>query len=309
MNEFKKADDDFVRGLEWQLKTEIRRRQRFASAKIRPSILGVARNAAVITLCAATGFAAALTVEHLENAGKKELLKVRAETALEIMQARQEVVGEIVNDISQQASRGLVNQTQLAEVELQSELVGFEIDRARLDLEEVELTGRSPDDKPYAPAVGRYDFVTARLQIDLLAARARKRFIEAEMIHLRELAREGLVEAVQERDMELQITQSEAQIEDIVRRIELRHAYLKGDLTARQVTLEERRSQARDRLEAAEKAVELVTENYENTAAMRDEGLVSETQLKEVGFQLVTARAEARLARAELDYLENAIRE
>ena len=309
MNEFKKADDDFVRGLEWQLRTEVRRRQRFASLKKRPSMVGVARNAALIILCAATGFAAAMTVEHFENAGKKELLKVRAETALEILQARQEVAGEIANDISQQASRGLVNQTQLAEVELQSELVGFEIDRARLDLEEVELTGRSPDDKPYSPVVGRTDFVTARLQIDLLAARARNRFIEAEMNRLGELVREGLVDAVQEREMELQVAQSEAQIEDIVHRLELRHAYLKGDLTARQVTLEERRSLARDRLETVEKAVEIVTDNYERTAAMRDDGMVSETQLKEVEFQLITARAEARLARAELEYLEKAIRE
>jgi hypothetical protein len=31
--------------------------------------------------------------------------------------------------------------------------------------------------------------------------------------------------------------------------------------------------------------------------------------LKEVEFQLITARAEGRLARAELEYLEKAIRE
>jgi hypothetical protein len=309
MSEFKKADDDFVRGLEWQLRTEVRRRQRFAGLRRRSSVFGVARNAAVIILCAATGFAAALTVEHFENAGRKELLKVRAETALEVLQARQAVAGEIANDISQQARRGLVNQTQLAEVELHTELVGFEIDRARLDLEEVELTGRSPDDKPYAPVVGRRDFVTARLQVDLLAARARGRFIEAEMNRLVKLVREGLADAAQGRELELQVAQSEAQIEDIVRRLELRHAYLKGDLTARQVTLEERRSLARDRLAAAEKAVEIVAENHEKMAVMRGDGLVSEIQLKEVEFQLVAARADARLARAELEYLEKAIRE
>jgi len=308
MSEFKKADDDFVRGLEWQLRTEVRRSQRFAG-KRRSTVFGIARNAAVITLCAATGFAAALTVEHFENAGEKKLLKVRAETALEVLQARKKVAEEIVNDISRQASRGLVDRSQLAEVELQSELVGFEIDRARLDLEEVELTGRSPDDKPYAPVVGRRDFVTARLQVDLLAARARSRFVEAHVNRLGELARGGLADAAQRREMELQVARSEAQIEDIVRRLELRHAYLKGDLTAREVTLEERRSLARDRLAAAEKAVELVAENHEKMVAMRDDGMVSEIQLKEVEFQLVAARADARLATAELEYLEKAVRE
>jgi hypothetical protein len=309
MNEFKNADDDFVRGLEWQLRTEVRRRQRFAGLKKRSSAFGVARNAAVIILCAATGFAAAMTVEHFENAGRKELLRVRAETALEILQARQKVVGEIVNDISQQASRGMVEHAQLAEGEFQSQMVGFEIDRARLDLEEVELTGRSPDDKLYAPLVERSDFVTARLQVDLLAARARTRFIEIEMKRVEELVGDGLVDAVQAREMEMQAARSEAEIEDIVHRLELRHAYLKGDLTARQVSLEERRSLAQDRLEAAEKVVELVTENHQEMSAMRDDGMVSESQLKEVEFQLVTARAEARLARAELEYLEKAIRE
>lgn len=309
MSEFKKADDDFVRGLEWQLRTEVRRRQRFAGLKRRSSVFGVARNAAVIILCAATGFAAALTVEHFENAGERKLLRVRAETALEVLQARKKVAEEIVNDISRQASRGLVDRFQLAEVGLQSELVGFEIDRARLDLEEVELTGRSPDDKPHAPVVERRDFVTARLQIDLLAARARSRFMEAQVNRLGELAREGLADAAQGREMELQVAQSESQIEDIVRRLELRHAYLKGDLTARQVTLEERRSLARDRLAAAEKAVELMEENHEKMVAMRDDGMISEIQLKEVEFQLVAARADARLARAELEYLEKAVRE
>lgn len=309
MNEFQKADDDFVRGLEWQLKTEVRRRQRFAPVKSRPSLPGVVRNAALITLCAATGFAAAITVEHFENAREKELLKVRAETALEILRARQEVIGEVISDMSQQASRGLVNRTQLAEVDLQSELIGFEIDRARLDLEEVELTGRSPDDELYASVVGQHDFVAARLHIDQLAARAERRFIGAESNRLQELVREGLVDEVQEREMDLQLARSEAQIEDIVRRLELRHAYLKGDVTARQVTLEERRSLARDRLEAAEKVVALVTEDHERMTAMRDDGMVSEVQLKEVELQLVTARAEERLARAELEYLEEAIRE
>lgn len=200
-------------------------------------------------------------------------------------------------------------QRELAEVEFQSQMVGFEIDRARLDLEEVELTGRSPDDKLYAPLVERSDFVTARLQVDLLAARARTRFIEIEMTRIEELVSDGLVDAVQAREMEMQVARSEAEIEDIVHRIELRHAYLKGDLTARQVSLEERRSLARDRLAAAEKAVEIVAENHEKMAVMRDDGMVSETQLKEVEFQLITARAEARLAKAELEYLEEAIRE
>ena len=133
--------------------------------------------------------------------------------------------------------------------------------------------------------------------------------MEAQVNRLGELASEGLADAAQGREMELQVAQSESQIEDIVRRLELRHAYLKGDLTARQVTLEERRSLARDRLAAAEKAVELMAENHEKMVAMRDDGMVSEIQVKEVEFQLVAARADVRLARAELEYLEKAVRE
>lgn len=309
MNDFRKADDDFVRGLEWQLKTEVRRSQRFAPVKHRSSVPGIVRNVVLIILCAATGFAAAMTVEHFDNARKKELLKVRAETALEILQAQHEVAGEVVGEMSRQVSRGLVNRTQLAEVELQSELIGFEIDRARLDLEEVEVTGRSPNDELYAPVLGRKDFVAGRLQIDQLAARARMRLIEAESKRLRDLVGEGLVNEVQGREMDLQVARSEAQIEDVLRRLELRHAYLKGDVTARQVSLEERLSLVRDRLETAEKVVAYVTESHEEMAALQDDGMVSEVQVKEVELQVTMARAEERLARAELEYLEEAIRD
>jgi len=84
---------------------------------------------------------------------------------------------------------------------------------------------------------------------------------------------------------------------------------LKGDVTARQVSLEERLSLARDRLETAEKAVAHVTENHEEMVALKEDGMVSEVQLREVELQLVMARAEERLAGAELEYLEEAIRD
>jgi hypothetical protein len=218
------------------------------------------------------------------------------------------MVDQLVSDMSQKAARGMVNSTQVAEIEFQAEMLGLEIDRARLDLEEVELTGRSPEYALYAPVVGRRDFVSERLKIDQLAGLARKRFVEAQLNDIRALAKEGLVNAFQEREISMQLSRVEAETNEVVRRLELRHQYLQGDLTARQVSLEEKIGLARDRLETAEQHLALVRKNHEEMVAMRAEGMVSEIQVKEVELQLAQARAEESLARAEIEYLEDAIR-
>lgn len=308
MTDLHDADEGFVRDLEWQLRTEVRRNQRFGSIKKPSRLPGVARTVVLILLCAATGYAAAVTVERFENAKKKELMKVRAETALDLLRARQEVISEVIDDMTGKVNRGLVNATQLADVAFQSELVALEINRARLDLEEVELTGRSPEYALYAPVVGGRDLVSERLKIDQLASVARRRFVETQLEGIRELVREGLADAVQEGEMQMQLSRVEAETEEIVRRLELRHGYLQGDLTARQVSLEEKLTLAGERLETAKQNVALVTQNHERMVAMSADGLVSAIQMKEVELQLAQARAEERLARAELEYLEEAVR-
>lgn len=180
--------------------------------------------------------------------------------------------------------------------------------RARLDLEEVELTGRSPEYALYAPVVGGRDLVSERLKIDQLASVARRRFVETQLEGILELVREGLADAVQEGEMQMQLSRVEAETEEIVRRLELRHGYLQGDLTARQVSLEEKLTLAGERLETAKQNVALVTQNHERMVAMSADGLVSAIQMKEVELQLAQARAEERLSRAELEYLEEAVR-
>lgn len=309
MNDLNQADNGFVRNLEWQLRSEIRRGRRFNTTASASRLPGVAKTAVLILLCAATGYAAAMTVEHFEHAHRKELLRIRAETSLEILRARRDMVDELVRDMSDKRVRGLVSATQLAEVEFQSELVEFEIDRARIDLEEVELSGRSPDDALYAPVFGGRDFVTERLQIDQLASVARSRFIEAQVAGVRELVEVGIADQVQAHEIELQLARSESETEDVVRRLELRHAYLKGDVTARQVTLSEELNLARDRLQDAETSAALVQEHYDRISAMQSDGLVPDIQVKEVELRLAEVRAEVRLARAELEYLQETLSE
>lgn len=294
----------FIDGLERHLTSELRLRRRFGPADKSTGLKRLIRTAILIVSCTVAGVAAAKTVEHLESARRKALNMVRAATAMELASARQEIVRDMLQQVEQRVEAGLLHPDELADNVLQSELVDLELERVGLDLEEVSATGEAPDDELYAPVRGERDFVIERLHIEYQRASVIKEHLKVRLAHTERLVEEGLVSQAETLDQRTQLEHAVEECAGIQSRIDLRTAFLTGELTARQVSLRQMLHDTRARLETAENIYHTVSAQLEEVKKANADGLVPEHEVKQAEYQMISARAEYRIAKLELVLLE-----
>ena len=178
---------EFVRHLEWQLQSELRRRSRWPAA--RPRRVGkVLRFAALILASALLGAATVVGTVHIQDAAEKKLLLARA--AVEVDTARLELdnAEESLQYATRLHERGFVTTADLDEARHRRAVATRKMKTAQRRHEEVKTTGRQPNERLDAPLVGDRDFVVERLESKLEDARAavvaqQKRVARSKKLH------------------------------------------------------------------------------------------------------------------------------
>jgi hypothetical protein len=304
-----KPDIEFVSGLERQLTSELRRNRRFSSVETSSGMKRFIKTSILFIACAATGVAAAKTVEHIESSKRRILHVARIEAVTEQLQARQGVVQGMVDELKGRVEAGLIHQDELVDAAIQSKLIDYELERALLNLEEVHMSGEAPADELYAPLQGGRDFVTERLQIDLRKAEMIKRHIEEQGAEMQKLVEAGLLHQEETRDMDLQIEGAESELEDIQHRIDLRRDYLSGDLSAREISVRQMTQEARSRLDNAESMYRTTEAQLKKVSELHAKGLVPIRDVRQAEYHMINARSECRIAEIELELLEERLEE
>ena len=267
------------------------------------------RTAVLFITCIVAGVAAAKTFDVIEDSRRKALLLARVETNLELVQARRKVAEEMRRRVEERVKAAVVSPRDLAEAAFQSGLLEYEEEKIRLDLEEVRLSGREPRDELCAPLQGGRDFVTERLRIEHKVSSAKRERLGERSARVRKLAEDGLVHQSEMTRLEGDLAKIDAELEDIQKRIDLREAFLSGEMTARQVGIRRMLEGAGARLAAADEASRAAAARLERVSGLRKDGMASAADLREAEHQLVSARAEQRLAAIELELLEEELGE
>jgi hypothetical protein len=299
-----KPDIGFVDGLEKQLTSELRRSRRFGPVDRPAGTKRFMKMAILFIACAATGVAAAKTVEHIESSKRKILQVARIEAMTEQLRARQGVVQSMVEELEERVDAGLIHEDELVEAAIQSKLLDFELEKALLDLEEVHMSGEAPSNELYAPLQDGRDFIIERLEIDLRRVEMIKKHLEVGVDDLKRRVEAGLVSQEEMRELELQIDGANGEIEDVQRRIDLRRGYLSGDLSSREIILMQITKKARSRLDKAERVLKMTEERLTEISELHARGLVRESELRQAEYQVITSRSEYRIAEIELELLE-----
>lgn len=304
-----KPDIEFVDGLERQLTSELRRQQRFSPAERSTGSKRLMKTAILFIACAATGVAAAKTVEHIESSKRRILHVARIEAATEQLQARQSVVQGMVNELKDRVDAGLIHEDELVEAAIQSMLLDLDMEKALLDLEEVHMSGEAPANELYAPLQGGRDFVTERLLIDYRKIELIRDQIVERAAAVRKRADAGLVPRKEIEEQDRQIDRVNGELDEIERRIDLRKGYLSGDLSAREISLRQMKESARSRLAEAERVFQVVESQHKEMSKLYADGLIPERDLRDAEYAIIEARSECRIAEIELELLEERLEE
>ncbi len=156
---------EFRAHLEWQVASAMRRETRFAEPTGgRPSRLHVALVAVVALFIG--GIAVAASGE-LQESKQRDLLMATANQEEALVRMRVELARADLQETQRRFEVGTSDRQTLQAAQRQLRAMEMELQRIRLDMEEIQQTSAAPRNDLQAPLVGKRDFVRERLRLQL----------------------------------------------------------------------------------------------------------------------------------------------
>jgi hypothetical protein len=281
-----RPDPQFVERLEWQLRSEVRRQDRFAPpARSRRAL----RSASTVLLSLLVGFATATAAQQIGDRRNAGYLRLQAEGAVELAEIRVRFVQEMLEAAEARADTD-AHDPRYMRWELRQ--AQWDLERARLQVEEIDATHESPRDDLVAPLVAGRDFVRERLELERAMLEAR-----AEMVR-GEATPRGAVDS--RAGMEHEVARVEAQIARIDADLDLRARFLGGAASGEQILRTQRAEQAQARLSLAESRIEEGAARLAGVRQRQARGQADTVDVRAAEFELAAARLDARLARLDV---------
>jgi hypothetical protein len=234
----------------------------------------------------------------------RALLLRRADVLVDASQAR---LGVLEADLREASSRWEMGVADDATVVVAREAVleaRMALARAKLEREEVRLTGQPPSDDPAAPMAGDRDLVHERLQLDHEESHLRLRALRTRLKLL-----EGRRAAAGIGEQELAATRLDVEIEkrrleSVENRIALRTSFREGKITAAAIRLAAARDQARLALDLATLRRDEGSRVLDRARELRRSGVIGTGDLRAAELDLHAAETDVRLAEIDLELLE-----
>jgi hypothetical protein len=304
MNEELEPDPGFVDRLEWQLETELRRRRAFGPPLKRYINWRHAGLLTTVVLSVVAGYGMALAARYYHDSAEKNLLLGQAEAAVQLAEARVSLTEAYVEELRKRASAGLQGPNDMEALDLELDQARRDLERARLDRQEIDISGEPVRQDLSAPLLEGRDFVSERLRIELAVREDRVRLVRAELEKAQRDLVSGRGDQRQLEPLRQDLLIAEKTTEEPGRDLELRAAYLSGRRSAPEVMALSRLFQARIGLETAEARRTLAQDFVASARHSKGNGLDSPFRLKQAEFEFLAADIQVRLARLEVEHLE-----
>jgi len=303
MNDLHEPSPEFLNHLEWQTRTELRRRQRFAPVARRlPRLARLARSAALVLLSLSVGASAVLAVGRLQDSRE---LGVRLEgnrVLVELAERRVTAAQEQVEVQRLRYEEGLVSVASARDAEQRLAGMVLERDHLRLDREELNAARRVPDLRLSAPLVGPRDFVSEHLRLDRAHAASAAEHLEEDQELIQRRYEQGFASSttVDQARRDAEVVHAEVERHD--ERLALRADFLLGRMDAESCERRDLVTAAGHRLSDLMAQVEFVQRELERAEALESAGVAS-GQSAPLRERLDVLDVELQLVELELELL------
>jgi hypothetical protein len=293
---------EFVDRLEWRLGSEVRRRHRpvgtrgwLSGSRVR---VAVALTTLVIVSMTIGGAVVAMALQS-ENSERRDLLVRGLAQRVELASERVALAERVVKAAETRFAVGLALPHTVAESRVKLVEAQAQLRSLQLQVEEVRLTGREPQDEISAPLVSGRDFVTQRLLAEMSGPVAT---LEMEQARLREI--QGRVEIGTanpfERDVQRShVAEVEAAVHGLRTKLEIRRRFVRNEIGNVEAELRVLENAADTMHRALQPKVELAAKQVRDVNTKVEVGLAQPVDLAEATLELRTLEAE--LAKSQLD--------
>jgi hypothetical protein len=307
MSDMLQPRPEFRAHLEWQVQSALRRESRFAApaGRRRPTLGAVIAFVAAVALGAGVVGAAG----GIQDAREREALieATRSEEALAKLRL------ELARAAYQEAQRNFEVGTagretvQAAEAELRA--MAASLKRLAIDAEEIQATARVPRNDLQAPLVGKRDFVSERMALELESAQRDMVAAEQMRTSLQRRFDVGTATMVALRQGETDLMKARLRLEQLRDTLDLRRRALAGAVKMEEIqpalrrlelTLEARRIELDMQLARAR-----ILELQKHVAV----GTASEIELKRAELELLERQTDLQRVRQEIEKLASGKRD
>lgn len=305
MSNTHQPDPGFLQNLEWQLGRELRLSR--MHDKPRPAVR-VMKIAALMIGSVALGAAAMEASQQIEEAWRRELVETRLQIQVQMAQQRLQMQQETAALARSQVEQGLRGEQEGLYLELQLAEAEADVSLRALDLQEIRASGREPLRELSSPLVDGRDFVTERIQLRMGVAQHRLDVFRRVADQARQRAQVGAVGTQDVQAQDLAMHEAERYVRDLARQLEIREAFLEGDISGVEAELQLLEAEALNRFVLLDQQREYFQLELDRVRRMIQLGTMNpitatqmETQVAEIEAQILLAGAELEIVRRELE--------
>jgi RNA polymerase sigma factor (sigma-70 family) len=245
--------------------------------------------------------ARALEAFYYEGMSVGEIARI--ETDVRIKEVRLDSAREMAARIASLASEGLVHQEESLAMKAAAEKAALDLEKSRLNLEEVRASGIVPRNGLYAPLIGGRDFVGERIAVDKKQAELDLELLGSRLERLKKLVEKKLVQEDELNQEKVVFDHRKGILDGIQKRLGLRRQFINGELTAEEVDIQDRTGVAENNLRLAQRRVDSLVAQWKHFQGLEARGMVSSVESRQVRFALEAAEAELKLAALEIEVL------
>lgn len=295
---------DFVSNLEWQIKTSLQREDRF-SRPVSQTRLGRGKTVFLVLVSAFVGAGAVMASEQVQQSRAKEILLLRAQGQQRIAALQLEMALANFQDVEERYEVGIIHEEDLILARLPLREAEGHIQSLRLDEEEIQASGKTPDNQITAPLLDGRDFVTERLRLDLEKAMGRFSHFQNRLGWAREAMRLGQVasESDHVRQAEASVVFSETDVARIQEKMALRQRFLDGEIMALEVEAGLEINEAESQLERHRLEYDLMNGQMGEAIEAVELGIMAESSLKRFRLRLMELELEMEILERTLELL------
>jgi len=295
-------DPQFVENLEWQIGSELRRRNR-AGVTQRQSFR-VMKIAALMLGSVVLGAAAMGASQQLGESWRRELLEARLEVQLQLAQQRVATQLQALGLTREQVELGLQTDNDLIYFELKIAQAETDARIVELELEELRQSGREPLGELSSPLVNGRDFVSERIEARMELARHHLMVVQSEQQRMQERADIGVVSEGDVAGQRIVTVEAEQQITTLQEQLEVRQSYLDSEITAVEAELRLLELEAQRQVVLADEQrqyFQQMLDQFQDAISAGSMHPAAEIQMR---TQVAEMEAQLRLAQAELEIVQ-----
>lgn len=294
--------EGFAERLEWQIATEVRRRNRVAEAPgwlpRSPRRVALAAGLLVVISMVAGGAVVAAAYQAKANE-QRDLIAAALELRLKVAQARMDTAKAELIEVEKRVATGIEQQESRLVAQLKITAAETEMRTLQMQIEEVRLSGREPRPEITAPMVSGRDFVAQRLEAEVRLAASSLDLEKARLQAWERRWNVGMATSIDVATAQSRVVELEAAVRALQEKIDVRRRFSANALTAAQADLRVLEIEAEQRVRALQPKLDLAKQSMQLIARRVEIGTFAPLDLAQA--RLRVAEIEADLAKAQLD--------